>query len=189
MCIAHSVHLVDSPPDTRLLALHCVSQNQNAFQDFMLNAAPVTRQQRQVGCVVLRTKHCLDTALLLWFCSVVGIFSHLLPFRIRATVINTSFRKVLLIVYVVIMLLFFSRWASDSCLFFYQVPRMSIVLSSCVFITVDCTKTALSGPIILFILLYSNWSSQGDQCHLRRKPLIRRDKEDNILSLKFKFKP
>ena len=32
----------------RFLALHCVSQNQNAFQDFMLHAAPVTRQQRQV---------------------------------------------------------------------------------------------------------------------------------------------
>lgn len=35
-------------PARRLLALHCVSQNQTAFQDFMLHAAPVTRQQRQV---------------------------------------------------------------------------------------------------------------------------------------------
>ncbi|CBJ25503.1 conserved unknown protein [Ectocarpus siliculosus] len=33
----------------RLLALHCVSHNQNAFQDFMLHAAPVTRRQRQRG--------------------------------------------------------------------------------------------------------------------------------------------
>lgn len=42
-----------APVPARFLALHCVSQNQNAFQDFMLHAAPVTRQQRQVkhGCV------------------------------------------------------------------------------------------------------------------------------------------
>ncbi|CAM9816693.1 unnamed protein product, partial [Scytosiphon promiscuus] len=33
----------------RLLALHCVSKNQEAFQDFMLDAAPMTRQQRQRG--------------------------------------------------------------------------------------------------------------------------------------------
>ncbi|CAN0221957.1 unnamed protein product, partial [Hapterophycus canaliculatus] len=33
----------------RLLALHCVSKNQEAFQDFMLHAAPMTRQQRQRG--------------------------------------------------------------------------------------------------------------------------------------------
>lgn len=38
----------NSLPRRRLLALHCVSHNQNAFQDFMLHAAPVTRRQRQV---------------------------------------------------------------------------------------------------------------------------------------------
>ena len=31
---------------------HCVSQNQTAFQDFMLHAAPVTRQQRKVTALV-----------------------------------------------------------------------------------------------------------------------------------------
>lgn len=49
----------------RLLALHCVSQNQDAFQDFMLHAAPVTRQQRQVW-FVLFAAHATTVMYVLW---------------------------------------------------------------------------------------------------------------------------